>query len=200
MLSAWPGRGLRIRLGAMSRGVVAVLCEVRRTDDEMIDILNGLAEHGYSSTAIGTSEPSVEGTWLTGARCMLADLAQDGWRPPEIGILGYGAGAAPALQLAVELEIGAAVSLASASGAPPKDGRLRTPWLGLYAQDDRCLDAVRALLAYQPVYGEVVRYPAVTETFYRRDGDPDDHWATFDSWQRTLEFLNSRVAPPHMYL
>jgi carboxymethylenebutenolidase len=206
MFEAAPLTVAEISLGAFPRGAALILCDA--TDfEEVGEPMNSLAEHGYESLAANLSgRPD----WARGdgaIETLLDRLAQRGWELQQIGVIGYGWGAQLALGAAATHQLGAAVSVAS----PPTPAQaphvaralasLRTPWLGLTSVPSTAsvadvlgrLDHVRALQCR--VYTEVVCYPQVPQRFYRNTAETLLHAAAFDSWQRTLEWLNGRVMP-----
>ena len=46
-----------------------------------------------------------------------------------------------------------------------------------------------------PVYTQLVTYPGVSGTFYQESAESLAHAASFDAWQRALEWFNLRVVP-----
>lgn len=183
-----------IRLGGTPRGTVVVFCDTGRLEYAATDVLNGLAEHGYSGLAADVGP--VDGTGTSGALGLLATVRARGVPAAQIGVVGYGEGAGTALAVALAAEVAAAVGVSAAPGPLPAGARtLRTPWLGLYSTGGEHEQALRALVDRQPVYSRVVTYPGTAPTFYRADRRPEDHPASFDSFQRTLEWLNLRVEP-----
>lgn len=167
---------------------------------------------GGASGAAGDAGDAGDDEGLVGDVMALVDrLGERGWLPEQIGVLGYGVGGRAAFVAAAECELGAAISISptgvtrSTSLAAPGLGGLaravRTPWLGLVGGRDwdqpasalRELDA--ALRAGSPVYTEIVTYPGLDAEFYNDAGDSAAHAASFDTWQRAVEWLNKRVVP-----
>lgn len=198
-----------IVLGGVPRGAVLILCEagdVERTSD---DIGNRFAEHGYESTTADLSAVlagTAEDDATTGAlEVLLEHLMRRGWSPDQVGVVGYGRAGYAALLAAASFPVGAAVSAATvlddvAKGTPTPVA-VRSPWLGMFAADplDRESTRIRAFAAVidaaSPAYTTVLAYPHVSGSFYRDSREPWEHAASFDSWQRTLEWLNLRVVP-----
>lgn len=193
-----------IRLGAVPRGAALVLCDAGGLAGHAVEVMNRLAEHGYESLAADVSGTSPDGG-AVGA--LLRRLAQKDWNHEQVGLVGYGAAATHALAAAAEYRLGAAVSV-SPSGEPLSDlivgtidGRhpLRTPWLGLIGERTGAAPGLRELgrplWARSPVYTEIVCYPGAGDGFFRDAADVPTHVAAFDSWQRTVEWFNLRVAP-----
>jgi carboxymethylenebutenolidase len=203
-----------IALGGIPRGAVLLLCEPGDLENSAADFANLFAMHGYDSTSADLGELAAAGASdddITDAVGVLLDhLAARGWMREQIGAVGYGFGGRAALLAATAFTVGAAVSVAPRDGTGPSGtGRalrlppaaVRAPWLGLFAADDPDTPAgwVRefgaALDRLSPVYTQVVAYPGVSSAFYRDSREPLEHAASFDSWQRTLEWLNLRVVP-----
>jgi len=141
---------------------------------------------------------------------LLDHLRFRGWCDQQIGVVGLGAGGQIALRAASEFGLGAVVSISPQSvsemlGAEAlswvdQDRVIRTPWLGLVAtrgpdHTKRILDLESMLDERSPVYVQIVGYPGVAETFYRDSREAVEHAASFDAWQRTVEWLNLRVVP-----
>jgi carboxymethylenebutenolidase len=122
-------------------------------------------------------------------------------------VVGYGTGGPAALAAAIRHTLGAAVTVAPrwrlGSGTPNASlaAQLRTPWLGLIAENDADaapgpLEALAdAMSKYSPVYTRLVVYPGYSGPVHHDRGDTAGHAAAFDSWQRTLEWLELRVVP-----
>lgn len=199
---------LEIRLGGTPRGLVLVVCEPGTLDADAPEVMNRLAEHGYESLA---AEVTPE-TARRNLDAMFARAAHRQWAAEQIAILGWGSGGRAVLDAATRMLFGAAVSI---SPTPPQcsataveqladvvSGPLETPWLGLLAADDPCAtedsvsDLTSALDASSTVHAAIVRYPGVDRTFYRHTSqDGLGHAAWYDGWQRTMEWLEARVAP-----
>lgn len=195
-------------LGGVPRGGVVLLSgDGGLRHAEVVDAMNGLAEHGYESVAAdlgGTAAGHDEGGVLDDVQALVDRLGERGWTPEQIGVVGYGRGGHAALEAATAMELGAAVSV---HPLPPNALRtrpvrpVRTPWLGLYAaRDERTPPAEvaafrAALAAVSPVFTEVVTYPGVDGEFVHDGLDSSIHAAAFDSWQRLVEWLNARVVP-----
>lgn len=213
-----PLRTLELRLGGLPRGAALVLFDVGELDREGPRVLNGLAEHGYECLA---AEPLPAAGADGGATsdedlvhpvaALLARLGEWGWAPQQVGVVGFGLGGRVTLLAAAEFDVGAAVSIAPVDFSAAISADLpsladaarpvRVPWLGLFAaleeqpsretihQLDQMLDRE------SPVYTELVTYPGVSRTFYQDSADSLTHAASFDAWQRALEWLNLRVVP-----
>jgi carboxymethylenebutenolidase len=195
-----------IRLPGVPRGMVLLLLPPDGLDDEAPELMNRLAAHGYESMAVEAEAPS--GTVKT----LFEQAAERGWTTEQLGVVGVREGAELALRAAMELPIGAAVSisprLTSYSDEPGGPGRLeamaralRAPWLCLVGGSDPAAPGpvVRSLAAaldeQAPVHGAVVSYPAAGPGFHRELGNGRSYDASYDAWERTVEWLGARVVP-----
>jgi carboxymethylenebutenolidase len=195
-------------LGGVPRGGVVLLSGAGGLRHvELVEAMNGLAEHGYESVAADLGEaPPAEGedAVLQDVQTLLDRLAERGWALDQIGVVGYGSGGHAALLAASAMELGAAISVRPVPpvrlGAWPVRP-VRTPWLGLFAARDDRTPATEvaalgaALAAASPVFTQVVTYPGVAGDFIHDALDSSGHAAAYDSWQRVLEWLNARVVP-----
>lgn len=185
---------LEIRLGGTPRGMVVLLTDATTPEIEVVEAMNSFAAEGLESLAVATA-PGVGAAAETRA-------AERGWEPEQIGVVGIGAGATDALDIARKRRLGAVVSLSPApdvaevSAAPV----LRTPWLGLLGAEAGDLTPAevgrlrRSLDGGSDVYSQVVVYAGVGADFHRRSDDGVSFAASYDGWQRTVEWLLARVA------
>lgn len=144
------------------------------------------------------------------AEQILADvddaLAAVGDRPK--GIVGFCMGGTVALQVAVQRQIGAAVSWYGGGVAEGRFGfpsmieaaaSIQTPWLGIFGDRDKSIpveqvEQLRAVVADLPVAAEIVRYPDAQHGFGCDDRPAVHHpEAAADAWQRTLSFFEEHV-------
>lgn len=189
-----------IRLPGVPRGLVLLLLPVGGLEDEAAELMNRLAGHGYESMAIEAHPPP-------GAiAALLARAAERGWTSEQLGVVGVCEGAELALRTATEQHLGAAVSISPRLTALPAQPQqlaqaLRTPWLCLVGGSDP--DAPRAVARalagaldeQAPVHGVVVTYPSAGAGFHRELGDGRSYDASYDAWERTVEWLEARVVP-----
>jgi carboxymethylenebutenolidase len=185
---------LEIRLGGTQRGLVILLSDDTTPEVEVVEAMNTFAGEGFESLALTVGEGIEE---LAQARARMC-----GWSPEQIGVVGIGAGATAALEIARRRPLGAVVSLSPApdvtdvASAPA----LRTPWLGLFGAEAGDLSASevarlrRVLDEGSDVFSRVVVYPGVGADFHRRTEDGISFAASYDGWQRTTEWLLARVA------
>lgn len=194
-----------IVLGPSPRGAVVVVCDDDHADHTG-DILNGLALHGYESVAVRLPAEEILATDSPGGERLLRDivgrltsrLVGRGWSASQTGLIGCGVGGWAVCLGAGRDPFGAAVVVAprgrADSVAPP-----RTPTLALVAASDRPAGAWSAATMARvqepsPVYTEVVQYDGVIE-LSPASRDVGAYAVSFDAWQRTVEWLNLRVAP-----
>jgi carboxymethylenebutenolidase len=205
-------RAAEITLGGVPRGAVLVACEVSGLARDAPEVMNALAAHGYVSVAADLfSTNGTDAGVLQKVGALLGYISHQGWSAEQVGILGYGFGGRAALLAAAEFALGAALSVSPAGIAVPlSDGMpalaravrpLQAPWLGMFGSRDQdappavVREMGRLLDRQSPVYTELVRYPGVTGRFYRDSPEVAAHAASFDCWQRTVEWLDLRVLP-----
>jgi carboxymethylenebutenolidase len=205
-----PPRTLRIAqitLSGIPRGAAAVVVGSDSSQLDGIGVMNALAEHGYESALV--SMPHHLGPDdLTAQRHgevvdqLARQLGERGWSSEQIGLIGYGRGARAVLSAAASTRYGAAVGVSSATQIPLTElrGPVVTPWLGLFADlgtgRGEVGRATEAQDRRSPAHVQTVEYRGVGADFYQVSATPISHAAAFDSWQRTIEWLNLRVVPP----
>ena len=203
----------QIDLGGVPRGAVLVLLGPGGDfEADAAQHLNDLAAHGYEGVAADLA--AIAGSdeqLLDVAASLLTHLALRDWHGDQIGLVGYGLGGRVALLASARFGLGAAVSVSpTALAADDRHASpalrdlaptLRTPWLGLVGEDDptapaaACDELAAALLDESPVYTQVVRYPGVGDDFHRPSSESIEIAASYDYWQRTIEWFNLRVQP-----
>jgi carboxymethylenebutenolidase len=125
------------------------------------------------------------------------------------GIVGFCMGGSISLIMATEAEFGAAVTFygggvmkgrfgfpALADAAPS----LRTPWLGLYGDQDHTIppeqaETLRTEAARAPVPTEVIRYPGAGHGFNCDDRASFVPDAAADAWSHALRWLRLHLTP-----
>jgi carboxymethylenebutenolidase len=172
-----------------------------RTGDPVLpyDDFSQARPHAAALTADGV---------LADVDAALAFIEGAGFPADTAGVVGFCMGGTIALAVAVERQVGAAVTyygsgiLAGRFGFPPmveSAPKLRAPWLGLFGDRDRNIpvDAVEQLAAAAAeadVPTEVIRYPDAGHGF-NRDRSPDhDAAAADDAWMRTLDWFADRLS------
>jgi dienelactone hydrolase len=192
-------------LGGIPRGAAIVVAGPEGLRPvEAVDTMNALAQHGYESVM---AEPFGAGHGDDAGRELVRHLVQRiavrGWTHEQMGIIGYGQGARVAMVASSEGAFGAAVSLPRDVGqvlGPDRVLSVCTPWLGLTGIGERG-DVADELRSYRgeletssTEHASLIGYPGVAHCL-------DDsvealvHQAAYDSWQRTVEWLNIHVAP-----
>jgi carboxymethylenebutenolidase len=203
----------QITLPGVPRGAVIVLGELDRMGDQAVDLMNGLAEHGYESIAADLTaiDPEIgDDAAVAALRDLVTHLGTRDWVEQQIGVVGYGFGGRVALRAAADLDLGAAVSISPDGLTQARPGRpalvdearpVSTPWLGMFgARDEQAppaaVDRLDDLLTEpSPAFTELVTYPGVDGDFFHESAEALGHAAMFDSWQRVIEWLNLRVVP-----
>ena len=195
-----------IALGGVPRGAVVLLAEPGELTRSVPDLANRFAAHGFDSASAEVPIDADDDTVTALVGGLIDHLRARGWRIDQTGVVGFGTAARAAYLAAATFPIGAAVSAAvkDTSGARTHDlgpVSVHAPWLGMFPVADPRVDgdAIRTfgdeVYRLSPVHTEVVGYQGVAESFYRDSRDPVEHAASFDCWQRTLEWLNLRLVP-----
>jgi carboxymethylenebutenolidase len=171
-----------------------------RTGDPVFgyDEYGKLGEHMAALTVEGITEDVDDA---------LAALDEAGFPPGRCGIAGFCMGGAVALAMGVTHHLGAAVSFYGGGVAQGRFGfppllelasSLRTPWLGLYGDQDAGIpveqaEALREAAAKAPVATELVIYPGAEHGFHCRDRGSYQEAAAVDGWRRTLAWFDAQV-------
>ena len=202
----------QVDLGGVPRGAVLVISADGDVEYEVAQILNDLAVHGYETIAADlTPMQGTDDALIEVVAELVRHLGKRGWQSDQIGVIGYGRGGRLALLASSQVGLGAAVSI-SPSSLFTSDGRLsaeftqlaatvRTPWLGMYGARDpampdaACVEMDRTLRRVAPAYTQLVQYPGVGGNFYRKSSESLEIAASYDYWQRTVEWLNHYVVP-----
>ncbi len=139
----------------------------------------------------------------------LGVLTDAGFRPNQIGVVGFCFGGRVTFLTAARRALGAAVGfygggIVSAGHLPfpplvDEAATLQTPWLGLFGDQDGSIsvddvEQLRAALREAPVDAEVVRYPDAGHGFHC-DRRADYHEASArDAWARALAWFDAHLA------
>lgn len=141
----------------------------------------------------------------------LDHLGAAGLGPDRVAIVGFCMGGSVALHAGVAHPLGAAASFYGGGvvegrfGLPPlveAAPRLRTPWLGLYGDEDKGIpveqvERLREAAADAGVPTAVVRYPEAQHGFHCDDRPAVfDQAAATDAWIRTLAWFGANVGFP----
>jgi carboxymethylenebutenolidase len=160
-------------------------------------------------TAVMPSMSALTGEGLSvDVAAAVEHLGAAGFRPARVAIVGFCMGGSVALHAAVAHPLGAAATfygggvLEGRFGLPPlveAAPGLRTPWLGLYGDEDKGIpveqvERLRDAAAEAPVATAVVRYPGAQHGFHC-DARPAsyDPAAAADAWARTLAWFGANV-------
>jgi carboxymethylenebutenolidase len=212
-----------------ARGAVIVIQEAFGVNDHIRDVARRAASAGYHAVAPalfhraggGTADygdfakvmPLYEGV-TDDAVLMDVDATRDhlhgvGFEDPSIGIVGFCFGGRVTFLVAARRALGAGVGfygggIASKSGLGfdaliGEASTLRTPWLGLFGDDDASIpvetvEELRGALRAASVETDVVRYAGAGHGFHcdaRPDFNPD---AAADAWKRTLAWFDTHLA------
>jgi carboxymethylenebutenolidase len=213
-----------------ARRAVIVIQEAFGVNDHMQDVTRRFADAGYHAIAPalfhraggGTAPyddfekvlPLFEG--LTDPGIVMdvdsarAHLGAAGFGDRAIGIVGFCMGGRVTFLASLELELGAAVGFygggivsARFPQFPPlidRVGDLKTPWLGLFGDEDSSIpvedvERLRQELDGADVPAEVVRYAGAEHGFHC-DQRPSYHAeAATDAWARTLAWFEEHLEP-----
>lgn len=198
----------QVILGGVPRGAALVLCEADDLGPGSAAVANDLIMQGYEPLVAEIGDATSERDHRAVAGALLGVLAERGWEHQQVGVLGYGAGARAALTAAFVFDLGAVVSVSSsaadvaghAADLLDRPAVMHAPWLGVFTGTEgpaaRTVDDLRRRLRAQaPVHTQVIAYGGGPARPHREGRDAIDHAASFDSWQRAMEWLNLRVVP-----
>jgi carboxymethylenebutenolidase len=207
-----------------ARGAVIVVQEAFGVNGYIRDVTDRLAAEGYHAVAPalfhraggGTASyddfaaviPLFEGLTDDGILVDLgatrAHLHDQGFADAAIGVIGFCFGGRVTFLAALEWPLGAAAGFYGGGIVTPRfpqfpalvdrTAALRTPWLGLFGDDDGSIpvedvETLRAALVSAPVASEIVRYPAAEHGFHCDQRDSHHPEAADDAWRRTLAWL-----------
>ena len=137
-----------------------------------------------------------------------AHLATLGHDMASIGVVGFCFGGRVTFLAAARRAFGAAVGFygggivtARNPQFPPLVGEsstLRTPWLGLFGDEDggipvEDVETLRAALVGAPVPTEIVRYPGAEHGFFCDERPAYNPSVSEDAWPRSLDWLNRNL-------
>jgi carboxymethylenebutenolidase len=134
-------------------------------------------------------------------------LAELGFSPGRIGIVGFCMGGTVSLVAGVERPLGAAVTYYGGGVTQGRFGfeptaelapRLQSPWLGLFGDLDQGIpvddvEALRAAAATASVDTEVVRYAEAAHGFNCDERDAYHEASATDAWSRTLAWFDRHL-------
>jgi carboxymethylenebutenolidase len=211
------------------RGALIVVQEAFGVNDHIQDVVRRAATAGYHAVAPeffhraggGTAPyddfskvlPLFEGLTddgiLDDADATIAHLGTAGFTSDRIGIVGFCFGGRVSFLVSARRSLGAGIGFygggIAGTGRLPfpalidEAATMRTPWLGLFGDDDQgipveAVEELRRALAGAAVDTEIVRYPGAGHGFHC-DARPAYHpEAAADGWQRTLGWLADHLA------
>jgi carboxymethylenebutenolidase len=139
-----------------------------------------------------------------------AHLHGAGWNDLQIGIVGFCFGGRVTFLTAIERRLAAAVGFYGGGivtqrfpqfpSLIQRSDDLQTPWLGLFGARDESIpmadvDEIKGALTTSPVDSEVVVYSDTGHGFHCDQRDSFHQESAEDAWERTLEWLEPRLAP-----
>ena len=169
----------------------------------------GTAPYGDFSKVLPLFESVDDTTIMTDVDAALDHLRSAGFADDRIGLVGFCMGGRVSFLVAVSRSLGAAVGFYGGGIVtgrfeqfPPlvdRAGELRTPWLGLFGDEDASIpvedvETLRNALADVAVESQIVRYTGAGHGFHCDVRDSYDPDAAADAWQRTLDFFGTRLA------
>ncbi len=136
-----------------------------------------------------------------------AYLEGAGFAPARTGIVGFCMGGTVTFYAALRYPLGAAVTFYGGGVAQGRFGfeaqtelgaDLRTPWLGLYGDQDKGIpvdevELLRTATAAAPVPTEIVRYPDADHGFHCDARDSYHASSAEDAWRRTLDWFAHHI-------
>lgn len=215
--------------GADPRGAVIVIQEAFGVNDHIRDVTRRFAAEGYHAVAPalfhraggGTAPyddfskimPLFEGLTddgvLADVDATLAHLRDSGFADRDIGIVGFCFGGRVTFLVAARRAIGAGVgfygggithnSTGMAGPLAQEAGTIKTPWLGLFGDEDAMIpvdgvEDLRAALTAASVPTAVVRYPGAGHGFHCDERDSYHEQSAQDGWRRTLDWFATHLS------
>jgi carboxymethylenebutenolidase len=216
------------RADGEARGAVVVIQEAFGVNEHIQDVTRRFADVGYHAVAPHLFHRAGGGTApyddfakviplyehldddgiLVDLGATLEHLHQSGWDDAQAGIVGFCFGGRVTFLAALHLSLGAAVGFYGGGIVtqrfpqfPPlvKDTpKLRTPWLGLFGDDDQSIpvddvEQLRTALQSASVDTEIVRYAEAGHGFHCDVRDAYHEAAAKDAWTRTLDWFDRHL-------
>jgi carboxymethylenebutenolidase len=210
------------------KGAVVVVQEAFGVNDHIKDVAGRFAAEGYRAVAPHlfhrSGDPQIPYEDFDKAKEHIAQLTEegiaedleaayghlhdDGFEDARIAIVGFCMGGTVAFVEAAQRALGAAVTFYGGGivegrfGAPALADlapSLRTPWLGLYGDQDKGIppeqvEQLRAAVAQAPVDTEIVRYPDAGHGFHCDARSAYHEPSARDAWARTLAWLDAHLS------
>ena len=131
-----------------------------------------------------------------------------GFRPDQIGVVGFCMGGSVVVLVAARQALGAAVSFYGGGVAQSRFGMpplldlapaLKTPWLGLYGDADVSIPVeevewLRTAAQGAKVPTQVIRYPEANHGFHCDARDSYHEASAKQAWKETLSWLGAHLA------
>jgi carboxymethylenebutenolidase len=171
----------------------------------------GTADYGDFAAVIPLFEGVTDDGILSDADVAREHLHAAGFSDAAIAIVGFCFGGRVTFLVSARRSLGAGVGFygsgIASKGALPFDAligeaaTLRTPWLGLFGDEDGSIpvddvEALRDALRGAPVPTDVVRYPGAQHGFHcDQRAESYQPEAAADAWGRTLAWLDAHLAP-----
>lgn len=210
------------------RGAVVVVQEAFGVNDHIRSLCDRLAADGWAAYAPhlfhrqGSPELDYEdmaavmevfkSVHVDGIRAdidaTLALLATEGFERAQTGLIGFCMGGTIALWAAATYELGACVTFYGSGITEARFGlpsgldsgaRLRSPWLGLYGDQDRGIpteqvEQLRSVVAGASVPTAIVRYPEAAHGFNCDARAAYHAESASDAWSRMLGWLGQNAS------
>jgi carboxymethylenebutenolidase len=210
------------------KGAVIVVQEAFGVNDHIKEVADRFAAEGYRAVAPHffhrSGDPVIGYDDFETAKGHIAQLTwdgiaedlatayghlhDDGFDDERIAVVGFCMGGTVAFIAGYERRLGAAVTFYGSGitegrfGAPAmKDvaAELKTPWLGLFGDQDagipvESVEQLRAAVADAPVDAEIVRYPEAGHGFHCDARAAYHETSARDAWSRALAWLDDHLA------
>jgi carboxymethylenebutenolidase len=211
------------------RAAVIVVQEAFGVNDHIEDVTRRLAREGYHAVAPHLFHRAGGGTapyddfskvfplfkglddqaLLDDIDATLQALAERGFAPERIGVVGFCMGGRISFLVAARRRLGAAVGFYGGGivtarfpqfpALVDEAATLQTPWLGLFGDTDESIpveevEQLRTALEAAPVAHEVVRYPGAGHGFHNDVRPAFEPTAAADAWERTLAWFAKHLA------
>jgi carboxymethylenebutenolidase len=209
-------------------GAVIVIQEAFGVNDHIEDVTRRFAAVGYEAVAPHLFHRAGGGTApyddfskvlplyehldddgiLVDLDATIEHLCQAGWSDGQIAIVGFCFGGRVTFLAALRRSLGAAVGFYGGGivtqrrpqfpALAGEAARLKTPWLGLFGDQDQTIPAedveqLRDAIRAAPVDTEVVRYSDAGHGFHCEARDAYHETAAKDAWARTLEWFERHL-------
>lgn len=169
---------------------------------------DGIVEYGDFGRVVELFAPLRDETILTDLDAAFGHVRAAGFPAERTGVVGFCFGGRATFLVALRRRLGAAVGFYGGGivtsrfqqfpALVDEAAELRTPWLGLFGDEDASIPVddvqrLRAALGGTTVDTEVVRYPGAKHGFHcdaRADFHPK---AAADAWGRTLDWFSRHL-------